>query len=82
MIGNAGQENALGVLETELARLKEEGVQINRERKREQVELGGQIDRLEQRRRKALRGILEVEIANAQLEQEIQDLERRKRQKK
>jgi len=82
LIGNARQENALGVLETELARLKEEGVQVNRERKREQLELGGQIDRLEQRRRKALRGILEVEIANAQLEQEIQDLERRKRQKK
>ena len=66
----------------ELARLKEEGIQINRERKREQLELGEQIDKLEARRRKALRGILEVEIANVQLEEEIRQLERSKRQKK
>lgn len=82
LIGNAIQENALGVLEQELARLKEEGVQVNRERKGEQLELGGQIDKLEQRRRKALRGILEVEIAKVQLEQEIRELKRTKRQKK
>ena len=82
LIGNAIQENALGVLEMELARLKEEGIQINRERKREQLELGEQIDKLEARRRKALRGILEVEIANAQLEEEIRQLERSKTQKK
>jgi pre-mRNA-splicing factor SPF27 len=77
LIGNAIQEHSLGLLETELARLKEEGVRVNRERKRENVELGGQLDTLEQRWRKALRGMVEVEIACAGLEQEIRELERK-----
>ena len=76
LIGNAIQEHSLGLLETELAQLKEEGVRINRERKRENLELGGEIDKLGQRWRKALRGIMEVEIACAGLEEEVRELER------
>ena len=75
LIGNAEQEAALGVLEGELARLKEEGVRINRERKRSNLDLGGAIEKLEQRWRKTLRGIVEVEIACAGLEEEIRQMQ-------
>jgi pre-mRNA-splicing factor SPF27 len=75
LIGNAIQEHSLGLLEKELAELKEEGVRINRERKRENLELGGEIEKFGQRWRKALRGIMEVEIACAGLEEEIKELE-------
>jgi pre-mRNA-splicing factor SPF27 len=77
LIGNSNQENALGILEEELARIKEEGVQVNRERKGQNLELGAQIDKLDQRWRKALRGVVEVEIACAGLEDEIRELEKR-----
>lgn len=79
LIGNSIEENALGILEQELARIKEEGVQVNRERKGQNLELGGQIDKLAQRWRKALRGVVEVEIACASLEEEIRELEKRQR---
>jgi hypothetical protein len=79
LIGNSIQEHSLGVLETELAELKEEGIRVNRERKHAHLEAGGQIDKLDQRWRKALRGVLEVEIACAGLEEEIQAKKRQKR---
>lgn len=75
LISNAIQEHSLGLLETELAQLKEEGVRINRERKRLNLESGGEIDKLGQRWRKALRGIVEVEIACVGLEEEVRRLE-------
>jgi len=75
LIGNSIQENALGILEGELSRLKEEGVIVNRERKGQNLELGAQIDKLDQRWRKALRGVVEVEIACASLEEEIRELQ-------
>jgi pre-mRNA-splicing factor SPF27 len=74
LIGNAIQEHSLGVLESELARLKEEGVGVNRERKRENLEFGGEIGKLEGRWRKALRGVVEVEIGCALLEEEVHQL--------
>jgi len=77
LIGNSIQENALGVLEQELARLKEEGVRVNRERKGQNLELGAEIDKLDQRWRKALRGLVEVEIACAGLEEEARELQSR-----
>ena len=76
LIGNAIQEHSLGLLEMELAQLKEEATRINRERKRQNLELGGEIDKLGQRWRKALRGIVEVEIACAGLEDEVSQLQR------
>ena len=76
LIGNAIQEHSLGLLEMELAQLKEEATRINRERKRENLELGGEIDKLGQRWRQALRGIVEVEIACAGLEEEVSELQR------
>jgi pre-mRNA-splicing factor SPF27 len=79
LIGNAIQSHALGVLEQELAELKEEAVRVNRERKHAHLEVGGQIDKLNQRWRKAIRGIVEVEIACAGLEDEIQTAKRQKR---
>ena len=75
LIGNAAEESALGVLEGELAGLKEEGTRVNRERKRGNLEVGGEIEKLEGRWRKALRGIVEVEIACVGLEEEIKGLE-------
>jgi pre-mRNA-splicing factor SPF27 len=75
LIGNAVQEQALGVLEGELVGLKEEGTRVNRERKRGNLEVGGEIEKLEGRWRKALRGIVEVEIACVGLEEEIKQLE-------
>jgi pre-mRNA-splicing factor SPF27 len=75
LIGNAIQEHSLGLLETELAQLKEEGIKVNRERKQQNLALGGQLDDLERRWRKALRGVVEVEIANAALELEVKELE-------
>lgn len=80
LIGNSIQEHALGVLETELGRVKEEGVSVNRERKRENLEVGGEVGLLEQRWRKALRGILEVEIACAGVEEEIRELQQQQQQ--
>jgi pre-mRNA-splicing factor SPF27 len=76
LIGNAIQEHSLGLLETEFAQLKEKSVRINRERKRLNLESGGEIDKLGQRWRKALRGVVEVEIACAGLEEEVRQLER------
>jgi pre-mRNA-splicing factor SPF27 len=75
LIGNSTQEQSLGILETVLAQLKEEGTEVNRERKRQNLELGGKIDELGQRWRKALRGVIEVEIACAGLQEEIRELE-------
>jgi pre-mRNA-splicing factor SPF27 len=65
------------VLESDLARIKEEGVQVNRERKRENLKVGGEIGKLEGRWRKSLRGIVEVEIACVGLEEEIRELQSR-----
>jgi pre-mRNA-splicing factor SPF27 len=78
LIGNAVQENGLGVLEGELGRVKEEGTRVNRERKRQNLELGGEIEKLEARWRKALRGIVEVEIACAAMEEEITQIKTQK----
>jgi len=80
LIGNAISEHSLGLLETELAKVKEDGVKVNRERKAMNLELGGEIDKLKQRWRKALRGVVEVEIANAVLEEEIRELEKQQGQ--
>jgi len=80
LIGNAAEESALGVLEGELAGLKEEGTRVNRERKRGNLEVGGEIEKLEGRWRKALRGIVEVEIACVGMEEEIKELEKRPQQ--
>jgi pre-mRNA-splicing factor SPF27 len=76
LIGNAVEEHSLGVLERELEKLKEEGVQVNRERKRQNLEIGGELDSLERRWKKALRGSVDVDIGCALLEQEIEELRR------
>ena len=68
------------MLEGELARLKEEGVLVNRDRKRENLEVGAEIGKLEGRWRKALRGIVEVEIAIVGLQEEIEQLQRQQQQ--
>ena len=60
----------------QLAKLTDEATWINRERKRENLEFGGEIDKLNTRWRKAIRGILEVEIACAGLEEEVRELQR------
>jgi pre-mRNA-splicing factor SPF27 len=75
LVGNAAQEHSLGLLEKELAEAKEEATRINRERKAQNLEAGAQLDSLQGRWRKALRGIMEVEIANALLEEEVRELE-------
>lgn len=77
LIGNAGEETALGVLEEELGRLKEEATRVNRERKGQNLEVGGEVGKLEGRWRKALRGVVEVEIACAAMEEEIRQLQGR-----
>lgn len=74
LIGNAIQEHSLGLLEAELSRLKDEGTKVNRKRKHQNLESGAQIDKLIQRWKKALRGVVEVEIACALLEEEIRRL--------
>ena len=70
----------MGLLERELAAIKEEGTRVNRERKRQNLEVGGELDKLQGRWRKALRGMVEVEIANAALEEEVRELQRSKKQ--
>lgn len=75
LIGNAVQENFLGILERELERLKEEGTNVNRQRKGQNLEVGAEISSLERRWKNALRGSVEVEIENALLELEIKKLE-------
>lgn len=63
-----------------MAAVKEEGTRVNRERKRQNLEVGGELDKLQGRWRKALRGMVEVEIANAALEEEVRELQRSKKQ--
>lgn len=79
LVGNATQEHSLGLLEKELATVKEQGTQVNRERKAQNLALGAELDSLQRRWRKALRGIVEVEIANTLLEEEVRELESNKR---
>jgi pre-mRNA-splicing factor SPF27 len=79
LVGNAVQEHSLGILEKELAAVKEQGTQVNRERKAQNLKLGAELDSFQRRWRRALRGIVEVEIANALLEEEVRELESKKR---
>ncbi|KAF3918806.1 hypothetical protein AA313_de0208550 [Arthrobotrys entomopaga] len=64
LIGNSQMEGVLGQLERELVALKEETDVTNRERKRKQVEVQGEMERLERRWKEGVGKVLEIEVAS------------------
>jgi len=76
LIGNSQMEGVLAELERELENVKEETNEVNRERKRKQVEVKDELERLEKRWREGVSKVLEVEVASELVFRET--LERRR----
>ncbi|KAK6336536.1 hypothetical protein TWF696_002086 [Orbilia brochopaga] len=64
LVGNAQMEGVLGQLEREVVALKEETEVTNRERKRRQVEVQEEMERLERRWKDGVGKVLEIEVAS------------------
>ncbi|KAJ6257862.1 Pre-mRNA-splicing factor [Drechslerella dactyloides] len=64
LIGNSQMEGVLGHLERELVALKEETEATNRERKRRQVAVQDEMERLERRWKDGVGKVLEIEVAS------------------
>ncbi|EPS37472.1 hypothetical protein H072_8829 [Dactylellina haptotyla CBS 200.50] len=64
LIGNSQMEGVLGQLERELVALKEETDVTNRERKRKQVEVQEEMERLERKWKEGVGKVLEIEVAS------------------
>ncbi|KAF3920857.1 hypothetical protein ABW21_db0203230 [Orbilia brochopaga] len=64
LIGNSQMEGVLGQLEREIVALKEETEATNRERKRRQVDVQDEMERLERRWKDGVGKVLEIEVAS------------------
>ncbi|KAF3940367.1 hypothetical protein ABW19_dt0202535 [Dactylella cylindrospora] len=76
LIGNSQMEGVLAQLERELVALKEETELTNRERKRKQVDVQEELERLERRWKDGVGKVLEIEVASEMVFRET--LERRR----
>lgn len=73
-------ESDASLIESQLAELKERVTDINRSRKNFQLGLGERIGHLERKWNESVSTVLQLEIANAGLMGEIEELKERERE--
>ncbi|EWC45212.1 hypothetical protein DRE_06100 [Drechslerella stenobrocha 248] len=76
LIGNSQMEGVLAQLERELVALKEETEVTNRERKRKQVDVQDEMERLERRWKDGVGKVLEIEVASEMIFRETLEMRR------